>query len=475
MWWLVACAKGPVPTMDAPGPTDDPRHAILARAHGYTESPPVGSGSLSDVDVLLKDNIDAIGFPTTAGSLALAGNRPPDDAFLVARLREAGARVAGKTNLTEWANFRGNASISGWSAVGGQTGNAYDPRRSPCGSSSGSAVAVAMGLAPMAVATETDGSILCPSSMNGVVGVKPTVGLVSRDGVVPIAHSQDTAGPMARTVTDAARLLEVISAADPNDPASARRPAGLDTKYTAALKADALKGARIGVARKLDDFSPKVDGVFERALADLARLGAVLVEVDLALPETVGADEEEVLMHEFRPDLDAYLRTVEPPTSLAALIAFNEAHAAEELRWFGQELFEQGQAHPDDPEKYAAAAQRLRDLGPGLIDATLKSAGVVAFVAPTNGPAWLIDEVNGDLAWTGGTSTITAVTGYPAVTVPMGLVEGLPVGITFFGTAFDEGRLLGLAYAYEQGSERIPPPTRSAPGQDSFSSAKGGP
>lgn len=462
MWWWLACAKAPVGgTLAAPALPVTPVERIAAldgRFHAVVAldpaaAPAVAAGPLLGVHVLLKDNIDAVGFPTTAGSLALRDHRPADDAFLVARLREAGAIVLGKTNLSEWANFRGERSISGWSGVGGQTGNAYDPARSPCGSSSGSGVAVALGYVTMAVGSETDGSILCPASVNGIVGVKPTLGLVSRDGIVPIAHSQDTAGPMARTVRDAARLLEVLAAADPRDPASARRPAGLDTRYVAALTPAALTGARIGVARGLEDFHPKVDAVFERAVAELERLGAVAVPVELPLPDSVGADEEEVLLHEFRPDLEAYLATASGSPTIADLLAFNQSHAEAELRWFGQELFERGQAHPDDPQVYAAAAARLRDLGPGLIDRVLRDQDLVAIVTPTAGPAWTIDAVNGD-AYTGGTSTITAVTGYPAVTVPMGLVEGLPVGITFFGTAFGEGRLLALAYAYEQGTER---------------------
>jgi amidase len=457
-WALAACVKGPL--VDPQGGPDDPLGVWIALDPAAVPSVP--AGPLHGERVLLKDNIDALGFATTAGSLALVEHRPADDAFLVARLREAGAVIYGKANLSEWANFRGERSISGWSAVGGQTRNAYDPARSPCGSSSGSAVAVAAGLVRLAVGTETDGSILCPSSVNGIVGVKPTIGLVSRDGIVPISHSQDTAGPMARTVAEAARLLEVLAAADPADAASARRPADLDTAYAAGLSLDALRGSRIGVARKLDSFSPKVDALFERALSDLRAAGATLVEVELSLEDSVYADEEEVLFHEFRPDLEAYLATVDPRlgvATLGALIAFNRQHVAEELRWFGQELFERAELHPSDPEVYAAAAARLRELGPGLIDAGLQAQDLDAFVAPTDGPAWLIDSVNGD-AFTGGTSTLTAVTGYPAVTVPMGLVEGNPVGITFLGAAFAEARLLSLAYAYEQSSPRPPLPAR---------------
>ncbi|MEQ1502610.1 MAG: amidase [Myxococcota bacterium] len=412
-----------------------------------------GEGPLANLPILVKDNVDAVGFATTAGSRVMAGNVPPDDAFLVARLREAGAIVLGKTNLSEWANFRSDPSSSGWSGAGGQARNPHALDRSPCGSSSGSAIAVAAGYVPFAIATETDGSILCPASINGIVGVKPTLGLVSRDGIVPIAHSQDTAGPVARTVRDAARLLEVIAAADPSDPASAARPADLDLRYVDALDPDALRGARIGAVRGLDAFSPAVDALFDRAIADLRRLGAEVVEVELPVPDSAGDDETEVLLHEFRPDLERYLAgaPASVPKTLAALI---DAHRADplEVEWFGLELFEQAAAHAADgqPDDYATAAARLKALGPA-IDAALGSAALGALIAPSFGPAWPIDPVGGD-AFTGGTSTITAVSGYPAVTVPMGDVHGLPVGVSWIGPAWSEARLLGFAYAYEQGT-----------------------
>ena len=427
-------------------------------------APAVASGALYGLPVLVKDNTDVLGFATTAGSLALAGHRPTDDAFLVARLREAGAVVLGKASLSEWSNFRSEPSSSAWSAVGGQGRNPHALDRSPCGSSSGSAIAVAAGYVPFAVGTETDGSILCPASVTGIVGVKPTLGLVSRDGIVPIAHSQDTAGPMARTVRDAARLLEVMAAEDPLDPAHAARPAGLSTRYVDGLRPDALAGVRIGVARELGAFQPGVTARFDAAIADLQRLGAEVVEIPLALDDALGEAEMEVLLHEFRPDLEAYLASVDPSLgirTLEDLIEFDEAHAAEELAWFGQELFERTAAHPVDSDVYAAAAAKLRAVGPDLVDAALAGGGLAAIVAPTTGPAWPIDLVNGD-AYTGGTSTITAVSGYPAVTVPMGDVHGLPVGLSFFGTAFREAELLALAYAYEQGTHHARPPALAA-------------
>ncbi len=420
-----------------------------------------GPGPLAGIPIAVKDNVDAAGMPTTAGSLALDGHVPADDAFVVARVREAGAVIVGKTNLSEWANARGDHSISGWSLLGGQARNPYALDRSPCGSSSGSAIAVAAGLAAMAIATETDGSILCPSSMNGIVGVKPTVGLVSRDGVIPIAHSQDTPGPMARTVADVARLLEVMAAADRNDPASAARPPDLDIAYSAGLNGG-LHGVTIGVARELDSFDPRVMALLDAAVVDLKRIGATIVDpMELTLAPEIAKHEEEVLIHEYAPDIATYLATVDPARGLrtmADLVAFNNAHP-EELALFGQQWFERAADHPRDDDVYLAAlADQRRLAGTEGIDAVLAKHSLDAIVAPTNGPTWIIDDVNGDVAWTGGTSTITAVSGYPAVTVPMGDVKGLPVGITFMGTAWTEGRLLRYAYAYEQATHHREPP-----------------
>ncbi|HHO51818.1 MAG TPA: amidase [Deltaproteobacteria bacterium] len=415
-------------------------------------------GSLHGLPILLKDNIDAVGLPTTAGSLALARHVPSADAFLTARLREAGAVVLGKANLSEWANFRSTASTSGWSAVGGQTRNPHVLDRSPCGSSSGSAVAVAAGLVPLAVGTETDGSILCPASINGIVGIKPTMGLVSRRGIVPISPSQDTAGPMARTVAGAALLLEVLAAVDPSDPAASARPAQLDTRYTAVLSPDALQGARIGVARGVYDFDPGTTSRFEAAVEDLRRLGAEVIALDLPVPESASEQEWIVLVHEFQPALEAYLATVEAgPSSLEDLIAFDQAHADTELRWFGQDIFETVVARDqaEDPVEARRASQAA--LGPGWIDALVEAHDLDAIVAPTTGPAWPIDPLLGD-RYTGGSASLTAISGYPAITVPMGRVEQLPVGLSFLGPAFTEARLIRLAHAYEQGtSHRVVP------------------
>lgn len=419
------------------------------------------AGLLFGLPVLLKDNIDAQGMPTTAGSLALAEHRP-DDAFLVRRLREAGAVVLGKANLSEWANFRSTGSSSGWSAVGGQVRNPHVLDRSPCGSSSGSAVAVAAGLAPVAIGTETDGSILCPASINGIVGVKPTVGLVSRDGIVPISHSQDTAGPMTRTVTDAALLLEVLAAHDPDDPASAARPAALDIDYRAALSATALRGARLGVLRP-EPFEAGTLARFDIALADLERQGAVLVELE-PLPDDVttkAQDQElDVLLYEFSRDLAAYLTAVDGFDTLHDLVAFNDTHAGSELRWFGQELFERAADLELSEADYLEARRASQAAYADFLDARLAEHDLVAIVTPTMGPAWPIDPLLGDRP-TGGTTEITAVSGYPAVTVPMGRVEGLPVGLSFLGAAWQEARLLGLAFAYEQASRhRVAPAFR---------------
>ena len=419
-------------------------------------------GPLHGVPILLKDNVDATGMPTTAGSLALKDHVPADDAFLVARIKEAGAVIVGKANLSEWANFRSTQSTSGWSGMGGQCRNPHVLDRTPCGSSSGSAVAVASGMVPLAIGTETDGSILCPSSINGIVGVKPTVGLVSRDGVVPISHSQDTAGPMARTVRDAAMLLEVIAVADDGDPAAAGRPESLSTSYTAGLEGATLEGARIGVIPPGEDFDARVAALFRAAVEALEAGGATVVEVAPLDPEvasTASDQEWAVLVHEFKPDLEAYLATVSGIDTLQQLIGFNEAHAEQELRWFGQDIFELAAKHvPGDPDYPRSREASQRAMGAGFIDARLAAHDLEALVAITSGTAWPIDPVLGD-RYTGGHSSLTAVSGYPAVTVPMGRVEGLPVGISFLGAAWTEARLLQLAHAYEQATNHRVWPT----------------
>jgi len=420
-------------------------------------------GPLYAMPILLKDNIEAKGpLPTTAGSLALAENVTNRDAPLVAQLRAADAVILGKTNLSEWANFRSSHSSSGWSGVGGQTHNAHAIGRTPCGSSSGSAAAVAEGLVDAAIGTETDGSVTCPAAVNGVVGLKPTVGLVSRTHIVPISHSQDTAGPITRDVTTAARLLTAIAGSDPDDPATATADAH-KTDYVAALDAQALKGARIGVVR-LKTWSPAVSALFERALDVLRKQGATLVDVDLpAGGDRIGPAETMVLNTEFKVDVAAYLATTPPQVrsrTLADLIAFNRAHAAQELAVFGQEKFEEAEKTRglDDPAYREARDLARRLAGPEGIDAMLRDHDVTALIAPTRGPAWMIDHVNGDQSPPGGIGRLPAVAGYPHLTVPMGNVSGLPVGLSFIGPAWSEARLLGLGYSYEQAAHIQPAP-----------------
>ncbi|WP_179504450.1 MULTISPECIES: amidase [unclassified Sphingomonas] len=415
---------------------------------------------LDGIPILIKDNIESADpVATTAGSLALANNVTGRDATLVARLRAAGAIILGKTNLSEWANIRSNHSISGWSATGGQARNPYDPRRSTCGSSAGSGAAAAASFAAAAVGTETDGSITCPSAVNGLVGFKPTVGLVSRTHVVPISHSQDTPGPMARSVRDAALLLGAMAGSDPADPATARADA-LGHDFTATLSADALKGARIGVMRFAAGFHPETDAVFERALAALRAAGATLVEIKAPPPATkdVGEREQLVLSTELKADLATYLASTDPAKvpsrTLADLIAFNQAHAAQEMALFGQDFFEDADKTKGlaDPAYVTAAAEARRMAGPEGIDRMLADNKVTALVAPTLGPAWLIDQVLKDNFVGGGAGGLPAVAGYPHLTVPMGEVSGLPVGLSIIGTAWDDARVLAYGYAFEQAS-----------------------
>jgi amidase len=416
-------------------------------------------GVLHGIPILVKDNIDtADKMPTTAGSLALERNIAPKDSFVVERLRAAGAVILGKTNLSEWANFRSTSSVSGWSAMGGLTRNPYVLDRSACGSSSGSGVAVAANLAAAAIGTETDGSIVCPSAVNGIVGVKPTVGLVSRAGIIPISHSQDTAGPMARTVADAAALLGALRGVDPRDEATRPSTPVLSRQGEPAtwLDGQGLRGARIGIARKeLFGFSPHADRLTAAALEVLKARGAVLVDpVELPHYGSLGSDEKELLLFEFKADLNRYLEGAGPGAavrSLQALIAFNDAQRAREMPHFGQELFLEAQRRgPLTDTRYRQALSRLqtRSRGQGL-DAVLSRHRLDALVAPTTAPAWIVDSVNGD-HYLGSSSRIAAVSGYPSVTVPAGQVNGLPVGISFIGKAWSEPRLLALAYDYEQ-------------------------
>ena len=421
-------------------------------------------GPLHGIPIVIKDNIDtADRMMTTAGSLALAGSVAPRDAFVVERLRAAGAVVLGKTNLSEWANFRSTKSTSGWSARGGQVRNPYVLDRNPCGSSSGSGTAIAANLAAAAVGTETDGSIVCPSSANGIVGVKPTVGLLSRSGIIPISKTQDTAGPMTRTVADAAALLAAMTGVDPRDPAtSASRGRGTD--YTKSLDAGALKGARIGVARRrYFGYSPKTDAVIEEAIGVLKAQGATIVDpADIPTASQLDDCEFEVLLYEFKDGLNAYFASLGSGAkvkSLEDLIAFNTREAEREMPFFGQEILEMAQkkgnlASPEYKKALTTCRTRSRSAG---IDAVIKKHKLDAIIAPTGSPAWPIDLVNGD-HFLGASATPAAVAGYPNITVPAGFVQDLPVGISFMGPAWSEARLLALAYAYEQGTKHRRPP-----------------
>jgi amidase len=423
-------------------------------------------GPLHGVPVLVKDNIDtADRMATTAGSLALVGARPPKDAFVVERLRRAGAVLLGKTNLSEWANIRSSSSTSGWSGRGGLTRNPYVLDRNPSGSSSGSGVAVAASLCAVAVGTETDGSIVSPASVNGIVGLKPTVGLVSRSGVIPISHTQDTAGPMGRTVRDVAVLLGVLAGVDPDDPATAAGRGKSFADYTQFLDAGGLKGARVGVVRKLFGFNDAVDGVMEEALRAMRRRGATVI--DPAEIETLGKfddTEQTVLLYELKADLNAYLAKLGPGSpvrSLKDVIAFNERNKTKEMPYFGQDTFLKAEAKgPLTSKEYVEAlAQNGRLSRREGIDATMDKFKLDALVAPTGPAAWLTDLVNGDGHVTGGGSTTPpAVAGYPSITVPAGFVFGLPVGISFFGRAWSEPTLLKLAYAFEQETKVRKPP-----------------
>jgi len=419
-------------------------------------------GPLHGIPIILKANIDTGDrMHTTAGSLAMADHRAPDDSFMVARLREAGAIILGKSNLSEWANFRSDRSSSGWSSIGGQTKNPYDPLRNPCGSSSGSAVAVAANLTVLAIGTETDGSVVCPSGINGIVGIKPTLGLVSRDGIIPIGHSQDTAGPMARTVTDAALLLNAMAIADQNDPATASRPASIPD-FAANLSADALKGKRIGVLRNYfgsgDD--SRVESLVAQTIETLKNAGAEIVDpIELAGDEMWDA-EGEVLDYEFKTDLAAYLQSSGAKLrSLKEIIAFNATHAATVMPFFGQEQMEEAEKKgPLSEDAYLAALKKSKRISQSEIDGALKSNSIDAIIAPTNSPAWLTDHINGD-SFGLSSSSYAAVSGYASITVPAGFVKGLPVGMSFFAGAYSDKQLIDMAYAFEQASKvRQAPP-----------------
>ena len=415
-------------------------------------------GPLHGVPVLIKDNIDTGDrMRTTAGSLALAGASAPRDAFIVERLRAAGAVILGKTNLSEWANFRSTHSTSGWSGRGGQTRNPYVLDRNPCGSSSGTGAAISANFAAIGIGTETDGSVICPSAVNGLVGIKPTVGLVSRAGIIPISASQDTAGPMARTVRDAAVLLGVLAGPDPRDSATSES-AGHVVDFAKGLDAGALRGARIGVVRNLAGFLPAVDAAFAQAVTAMRSAGAAIVDpVELTTAGKFDDAELEVLLYEFKDGLETYLASRGPTfpfKTLADLIAFNQRETAKEMPHFGQELFERADKKgPLTDAAYrdarALCLKLARDDG---LDAALAKHQVDVLVSPSNAPAWTIDHVSGDHV-VGGNTSFAAVAGYPSITVPMGLALGLPVGLSFTGRAWSEPALIGVAYAFEQATK----------------------
>lgn len=421
-------------------------------------------GPLHGIPILIKDNIDTQDrMMTTAGSLAMLGAKPLQDAFVAKKLRDAGAVILGKTNLSEWANFRSTKSTSGWSARGGQTKNPYVLDRNPCGSSSGSGVAPSANLCAAAIGTETDGSIVCPSSANSLVGIKPTVGLVSRAGIIPIAHSQDTAGPMARTVTDAAIILGALTGEDPRDKTTTESRGKAHTDYTRFLDKNGLNGMRVGVAKKHLGFNKHVDALMAEVITTINGLGArVINPADIPTTGQFDDSEFEVLLYEFKADLNAYLKTLgasAPIRSLKELIAFNESKAHLEMPYFGQDIFEK--AEPKGPltdRKYLQALRKnhllTRSRG---IDFIMKDLKLDVMIAPTGGPPWPTDWINGD-HFSGGYSSASAVAGYPHITVPAGYVYGLPVGVSFFGGAYSEPTLIKAAYAFEQATKARRPP-----------------
>lgn len=415
-------------------------------------------GPLHGIPVMIKDNIDTGDkMMTTAGSLALEGNVVANDAFIVKKLREAGAVLLGKTNLSEWANFRSDNSSSGWSGRGGQVRNPYCLDRSPCGSSSGTGAAVAANLCAIGIGTETNGSIVCPSGINGLVGIKPTLGMWSRSGIIPIAHSQDTAGPMARTVKDAAILLGAIAEFDSNDAETHIDKGEIFNDYTQFLDKAGLKGMRIGIASQMIGFDARVDELFKQAVEVLKANGAEIVEkAEFEHNRKWGGPSYQVLLYEFKADLNKYLHEhpLAPLKSMEEIIEFNKANADKEMPWFAQEIFLQAQEKGDlTTEEYVTALSDSKKFaGKEGIDKVMEEHNLDAIIAQTNGPAWTIDWVNGD-HFSGGSSSPAAISGYPNVTVPMGFIHGLPVGISFFGKAWSEPKLLKIAYAFEQATK----------------------
>jgi amidase len=408
-------------------------------------------GPLHGLPVLIKDNIDAVGMANSAGSLALAGHKPTQDAFIVTRLRAAGAVILGKTNLSEWANFRSTRSTSGWSSRGGQTKNPYVLDRNPCGSSAGTGAAIAASLAVVGVGTETDGSIICPASVSGLVGLKPTVGVVSRSGIIPISISQDTAGPMGRTVTDVAMLMNALAGVDQADPSGAAADGKIPADYAAALDTSALKGRRLGVVRQAMGYHPDVDASMERAIAALKSAGAEVMDVTIPAYNDWNGAELQVLLYEFKDGLNAYLqKSGAPHASLEALIAWNQANKEKAMPFFGQELFEQAQAKgPLSDPAYIRARDGARRMARSGLMTALDKQRLDALIAPSVGPAWPTDHVLGD-HFTGAGYGMAAVAGTPSLTVPVGDARELPLGVTFMGRAYSEADLLAMGYAFEQ-------------------------
>jgi amidase len=463
-WGLMA--RDQLATIAARDDAGPELNAVIVAKDAATVASEVAAASnlpLQGRTVLVKDNIETREWPTTAGSLALKDNATGRDAPLIVRLRKAGGVVLGKTNLSEWANIRSTSSTSGWSAIGGLTRNPHATDRNACGSSSGSGAAVAAGMAWAAIGTETDGSVTCPASVSGIVGLKPTVGLVSRTWVVPISASQDTAGPMARSVADAALLLNAIAGPDPADAATAEAAKHM-TDFTAGLAGASLKGQRVGVLRKMVGNDPRVAQLFDAAVADLKRAGAETVEIDYEMPGAMGGAELTVLLYELREGLGAYLKASPakiPVRSLDDVIAFDNDHADAEMRWFRQELFEQAAKTTDAAAYKTAHDDNLRLAGPEGIDKLLADNKVSLLIAPTVGPAWTTDLVNGD-HYNGsiGATTLAAIAGYPHLTVPMGAVENLPVGLSFIGPKWSDHALLLAGAAYERArTAKLPVPS----------------
>jgi len=414
-------------------------------------------GPMHGIPVIIKDNIDTHDrMPTTAGATALRNSFPKADSYIVKKLREAGAVIIAKSNLSEWANFRADMSSSGWSGIGGQTKNPYILDRNPCGSSSGSGVAVSANLCMIAIGTETNGSIMCPSNNNGIVGLKPTVGLISRSGIIPISFTQDTPGPMGRTVEDVAIALGALTGVDPSDSKTLVSEGKFATDYTKFLKNDGLNGKRIGLLKRAAGFSDKVDTLLYQTIANLKENGAEVVDIEIKRGENYSGSSFEVMLYEFKDGLNKYFATLGddvPVKNLKDLIEFNKSDPVE-LRYFDQKLLERAEKKGDleSPEYKNALARMLKATRDDGIDKVMNDNNLDAIIAPTGSPAWKTDLILGD-HFVGGSSSLAAISGYPAITVPMGFIDNLPVGVTFFGRAWSEPLLLEIAYSYEQGTQ----------------------